>query len=347
MFLNFNLIFPLLLSFIFGFLFIPKLISLCHDKGLYKKITSRDVHHQNIPNIGGVAVFLSVFLGLASFFLLDKNYFIDSGVLLFFFSAIIIFLLGLYDDIANIGFAFKFFIQFFLAYLIIFICDIKIDSFYGLFNLYDSFPILLKIFSTIVFVFIINSFNLVDGIDGLAVLLAIFYIIIFSIIFFLNSNYFDFILSLIILFSLFAFYIYNKPNAKIFLGDSGSLFVGFLIAYFSIKLCNMPILGSETVNPVFILCILSYPSIDALRVFTLRILNNKSPFVADKNHIHHYLISMGTKQLHISFIALTYSSILIVICFSIIDCINFSFYLMIFIAILLLILLFAFFKTRN
>ena len=90
--------------------------------------------------------------------------------------------------------------------------------------------------------------------------------------------------------SLFAFWFYNKPPAKIFMGDSGSLVIGVIIAYSAIKLCSFPVDTSGNINPVFILCVIAYPSVDTLRVFLVRIFAGKSPFAADRNHIHHLLV---------------------------------------------------------
>ena len=99
------------------------------------------------------------------------------------------------------------------------------------------------------------------------------------------------------------------------MGDCGSLFVGFLIAFFALKLCNLPIDNKGTISPVFILCVISFPSIDTLRVFFLRIINKKSPFIADKNHIHHFLIRKNFQHLWISYYAISFTLILVVFCY--------------------------------
>ena len=187
-------------------------------------------------------------------------------------------------------------------------------------------------------IFIINSFNLTDGLDTLATSLGIFILSAFAIIFYLNNNMYDCILACVGVSSLLAFWFYNRPPAKIFMGDSGSLVIGFIIAYCSIRVCNMPIDAEDTINPVFVLCILAYPSVDTLRVFVVRILAGKSPFAADRNHIHHLLVDKDFNHAWASFFAVMYSAILTGICYLIRDYSTLSFFGMVFTAILFIVL---------
>ena len=154
----------------------------------------------------------------------------------------------------------------------------------------------------------------------------------------MNNNFYHAALALSGVCSLLAFWFYNRPPAKIFMGDCGSLIIGLIIAYCAIKLCNKPIDFSGTINPVFILCILAYPSVDTLRVFIVRILNRKSPFSADRNHIHHILVDKDFSHGWAAFFAVSYAIILSSICFLMRDHITLSFIVMLSLAILFIVL---------
>ena len=190
----------------------------------------------------------------------------------------------------------------------------------------------------IVVIFIINSFNLTDGLDSLATTLGIYILTSFGILFLISNHFYDATLCFASVSSLFAFWFYNKPPAKIFMGDSGSLVIGVIIAYSAIKLCNFPIDNSGTINPVFILCVIAYPSVDTLRVFVVRIFSGKSPFSADRNHIHHLLVDKGFNHGWASFFAVMYTAILTGICYLIVEDVNLSFYIMVSLAILFIFL---------
>ena len=115
----------------------------------------------------------------------------------------------------------------------------------------------------------------------------------FGCIFLYNNSYLDGSIVISVFGALLGFWLYNKPPAKIFMGDSGTLSVGLLIAYFAIKTSNLPIDNQDTYSPVFAMIVLVYPVIDTLRVFTKRIISGVSPFTPDRNHIHHLLLDLG------------------------------------------------------
>jgi UDP-N-acetylmuramyl pentapeptide phosphotransferase/UDP-N-acetylglucosamine-1-phosphate transferase len=161
----------------------------------------------------------------------------------------------------------------------------------------------------------------------------------------LNAKYFDCVLACASIAALFAFWLYNRPPARIFMGDSGSLLIGFIIASCAIRACSMPI-KDDIINPVFVLCILAYPSVDTLRVFILRIMSKKSPFSADRNHIHHILIDKKFNHGWASFFAVMYCFTLTLICFFVIEYHYISFFIMVFLAILFIVLPIASFLRR-
>ena len=190
----------------------------------------------------------------------------------------------------------------------------------------------------IVVIFIINSFNLTDGLDSLATCLGIYILVSFGILFLLSNHSYDATLCFAGVSSLFAFLFYNRPPAKIFMGDSGSLVIGVIIAYSAIKLCNFPIDTNGTINPVFILCVIAYPSVDTLRVFLVRIYSGKSPFTADRNHLHHLLVDKDFNHGWAAFFAVMYCIVLTIICFFIRDNVTLSFLVMVSLAILFIVL---------
>jgi UDP-N-acetylmuramyl pentapeptide phosphotransferase/UDP-N-acetylglucosamine-1-phosphate transferase len=249
-----------------------------------------------------------------------------------------LFIVGLADDLTSLSSRFRFLVQLIISFVLSYYGDVRIESLNGLFGIYELPYFVSLVFSMIVAIFIINSFNLTDGLDSLATTLGIYILSSFAVLFIMNNNFYHAALALSGVCSLLAFWFYNRPPAKIFMGDCGSLIIGFIIAYCAIKLCNKPIDFSGTINPVFILCILAYPSVDTLRVFIVRILSGKSPFSADRNHIHHLLVDKDFSHGWAAFFAVSYPIILSSICWFIRDHITLSFIVMISLAILFIVL---------
>lgn len=344
----------LIVSFLVSLLLIPFLINFASKNDFLAKGGGRKIHKGFTPYLGGVAIFsgfiLSNFIFLF-FYHIDQSFFWDEAYilkvsfsLLFYSSLILVFLLGLFDDVFTLSLKFRFFIQFFLAFILSYLLDVRVESFYGLFGVYDLSYFQSIFFSIIVIIFIINSFNFIDGLDILAASQGIFILSTFTLLFLLNDLVVDAIISLCAIFSLLPFLFYNRYPAKIFMGDSGSYFLGFLISYCAIKLCNYKVNFSGTINPVLILCILSYPSIDTLRVFLLRILSGKSPFYPDQNHLHHKLANVFSHEKS-SLIIFSFSIIVSFLCFVFVNSINYSFCFIILFIVFLITSFFRYFKV--
>ncbi len=327
----------------------PSVIKLAIKKRFLVEGGGRNSHEGFTPNVGGMAIFAGLLLAnqyfLFYFFDTFQNFEISSdfevqlkSYLIITAGSIVMFIMGLIDDISELGSYFRFLVQAIVSFLIVYIGDLRIDNFSGVFGYYEVPELFSIIFSISVIIFIINSFNLTDGLDGLAASLGLFILTCFAIIFYLNGKYFDCTLACSGIASLFAFWLYNRPPARIFMGDSGSLLIGFIIACCAVRACGMTIVPSEKANPVFILCILAYPSIDTLRVFIVRIFARKSPFSADRNHIHHLLIDKDFNHGWASFFAVMYCAVLTFICFFLIDYPNISFFVMVSLAILFIVL---------
>lgn len=250
----------------------------------FDSINARSSHSTLATKTGGIAVFTTLFF-ITLYFYFTSNEVFDFSLII---PLAIIFVIGVYDDFYDADFKLKFFIQIIVAKLLIdngFI----INNYYGLFGLYEI-PYLLAQFTTVfVFVVLVNAFNFIDGIDGLAVSFAIFSILGFE---YLNESSLLTLLNTICIGGLIPLYYFNfKKENKIFLGDAGSLFLGSLIA---INLFHYLDIDQTVINGNRILlsiAVLFYPLIDLLRVFIIRISQKKSPFIADKKHIHHYLLN--------------------------------------------------------
>ena len=348
--MNFILI-ASLISFFGTFLVMPSVIKLAIKKRILTGGGGRNSHKGFTPNIGGIAIFIGLLLSnlfLLTFYveqISSESPFLDMdsyekflSYIIITASCIIMFIVGLSDDLSSLSSRLRFTIQLIVAFCFTYYGNIRIEGLNGLFGI-NELPYLISIiFSMIVVIFIINSFNLTDGLDSLATSLGIYILASFGILFLISNHLYDATLCFASLSSLFAFWFYNRPPAKIFMGDSGSLVIGVIIAYSAIKLCNFPIDTSGTINPVFILCVIAYPSVDTLRVFLLRIFAGKSPFAADRNHIHHLLVDKDFNHGWASFFAVMYCVVLSSICFFIRENVTLSFLVMVSLAILFIVL---------
>lgn len=271
---------------------IPVIIRVARMKHLMDVPNIRSVHEDGIPTLGGVAIFASLVFPVLLFSDFSKevgmNYMIASMVLLFFS--------GVKDDILVISATKKLLMQVIASLIVIIFSDIRIKSFYGIFGLseipyFDSI-----LFSLFVYIVIINAYNLIDGIDGLAGGIGVIISLTFGTWFYISGNIEMATLAISLAGALIGFLYFNfSKKHKIFMGDTGSLIVGFVIAIMAIKFID---LNSHYVHeyyairnaPTVAILILSIPLFDTLRMFTMRAIRGKSPFMADKNHLHHLLL---------------------------------------------------------
>ncbi|OSZ80787.1 undecaprenyl-phosphate alpha-N-acetylglucosaminyl 1-phosphate transferase [Chitinophagaceae bacterium IBVUCB2] len=302
-------------AFIITFLAIPVIIQVAEQKKLYDIPDERKVHTRLVASLGGVAIF-SGFL-LAS--LLSIQGYLNPEFQYFFAAAVVIFFLGLKDDIIILSASKKLIGQIIAASILIHLGGIRIDSMHGLlgFNeLPEGFALALSYLTIIV---VINSFNLIDGVDGLAASLGILTMSVFGAYFFAIDYQAYALLSFAMAGSLVAFMIFNHQPAKIFMGDSGSLMIGLINAILVIKFINVaesPFVGVPVTSAVAVgFSILIVPLLDTLRVFSIRILKGRSPFTPDRNHVHHLLLDRGMSHaavtltcvgINIGFILLTW-----------------------------------------
>jgi UDP-GlcNAc:undecaprenyl-phosphate/decaprenyl-phosphate GlcNAc-1-phosphate transferase len=283
-----------LISFGMSILVLPSVISFLIYKKIGDRLDSRRMHVVFTPTAGGLGVLIPFFLTV---FLFSVPVF--SFELLSICSCVIlVFLTGLFDDLYNLSAKFKLFIIGFLAIIIMISTGLRIDSFYGLFGIGALPNVFNYILTVLVIVFLTNAFNLIDGIDGLLSTISSFILMVFGVWFFLIGEQTYALIALALLGAIAGFLMFNWFPAKIFMGDTGSLSIGFTIAILSIAFLktNQGLAIDhfyKISSPVaLIISLLVFPIFDTFRVFILRIINKSSPFLADKRHIHHYLFSL-------------------------------------------------------
>ncbi len=289
-------------SFIISFLAIPVVLQIAEQKKLFDLPDERKIHTIPVASLGGVGIF-GGFL-LAS--LLSIQGYINPEFQYFFAAAIVIFFLGLKDDLMVLSATKKFIGQMIAASILIHLGGIRLDSMHGLFGfetLPEAFSLALSYLTIIV---VINSFNLIDGVDGLAGTLGTLTMLAFGTYFFAIGQDAYALMAFALAGSLIAFLIFNHSPAKIFMGDSGSLMVGLINSIMVIKFISVadsqdvavPIQSAVAVG----FAILIVPLLDTLRVFSVRIFNGQSPFTPDRNHVHHLLLDRGLSHTAVTII---------------------------------------------
>jgi len=288
-------------SFIITFLAIPIVLQIAEEKKLFDVPDERKIHKVPVPSLGGVGIF-GGFL-LAS--LLSISAFQNPEFQYFFAASIVIFFIGLKDDLIVLSASKKFIGQVIAASILIHLGGIRIASMHGLFGFYgvsEGFSIALSYLTIIV---VINSFNLIDGVDGLAGTLGLLTTLLFGAYFFAINMPAYSLLAFAMAGSLLAFLIFNHHPAKIFMGDSGSLMIGLVNAILVIKfitVADSPAIMIPVESSVVVgIAILIVPLIDTLRVFSIRIFKGNSPFTPDRNHVHHLLLERGFRHPRITF----------------------------------------------
>ena len=278
------------------------------------KIKTRSSHSSKATRTGGVSLFSTLFLISVYFYLIGYDIYEFSLLI----PLAILAGVGLYDDINGVDFKLKFIFQIIAAKIII-DNGLIIDNLHGFAGIYDISRITAQLLTVFVIVAIINSINFIDGIDGLAISNVILFICGFEFFSVEQTTYSK--LSTILVASIIPLYYFNfRKKNKVFLGDSGSLFLGGIISIYVVKiLTNNYIISPEyDIHKIlFVISILFYPIIDITRIFFLRLIKGKSPFKPDKNHIHHLVLMKKNNHL-IATLCITSISIFLLILIQII-----------------------------
>ena len=299
------LIMGLVTAFFVVLLATPSLIKVAKLKHLVDEPgDDRKLHKKRIPTIGGIIIFSAILFSYALWFPDDSisNYNLAESLHEFKYIVaclIILFFVGVKDDIIGTAPVKKLSAHMLVAFILVIMADIRIESFHGLFGIDASFPDSGSMFLTaFVYIVIVNALNLIDGLDGLAAGVGFICGAGFGAWFILAGNLPLALLSFTLCGALLGFLVFNFSPAKIFMGDSGSLTIGLIIAVLAIRLIEyptsfMPDFAQKISTPVMAMSILVYPLIDTLRVFTIRAMKGRSPFSADRNHLHHRLLDLG------------------------------------------------------
>jgi len=255
----------------------------------------RKIHAGDTPSMGGVSIFFAVIIAAAIFmpFLYIQKF-------KFFFGAMgVMFLVGLRDDLVPVRPLVKLSAQLLAATMIIFLMEIRLTAFYDLFAI-ENIPYLLSVVLTLfTFIVITNSYNLIDGLDGLASSVGIIAFFFFGIYFFLVGIVQYSIICFSFIGALIAFLNFNWQPSRIFMGDTGALLIGSVLAVITIKFIDynhhLPVTNEFKLDAsVGVgIAVIIIPLFDTLRVFISRAIKKKSPFSPDKTHIHHLLMRLG------------------------------------------------------
>lgn len=288
-----NILLSAALAFIITFFSIPVIIQIAKQKKLFDEPDERKVHKTVIPTLGG----LGIFAGFIVAFLMSTPPSMAAQLQFFVAASVVIFFLGLKDDILVISASKKFIGQLIAAGIIIKFGGIQINNMHGFLGINEIPAFAGALFTLFTIIVITNSFNLIDGVDGLAGSLGLMTTLVFGTYFFMAGELTFAVMAFSLSGSIISFLIYNFSPAKIFMGDTGSLLLGLINSILVIKFINVAgapgAAVSVTSAPAIGFAILLIPLFDTLRVFGLRILDRRSPFSPDRNHVHHFLLDLG------------------------------------------------------
>lgn len=315
-----------LLSLVLGLMIIPKILLISYKKRLFDLPDSRKVHQVPVPRLGGISFFPVILI--SSCFILGVR--VSTGFpivelpahefLFFTVGGMMLFLIGVADDLIGVGYRYKFLVQIIAAFLIV--CPGEwFNTLGGLFGIYELPAALGVLFTLFVVVYITNAINLIDGIDGLASGLSCIALSVLGIICMVEGDEIYAQLAFATLGVIVPFWFYNvfgnaKRGHKLFMGDTGSLILGYIISLLVIHLSRNDMSEANEVahsHMVLAFSTLIVPLFDVVRVVIHRLREGKSPFLPDKNHFHHKLLRTGMRprqvMVTILFIALFFIGI--------------------------------------
>jgi UDP-GlcNAc:undecaprenyl-phosphate GlcNAc-1-phosphate transferase len=282
-------------SFVISFLIVPVIIKYSLKKNLLDIPGRRKIHKKVTPSMGGIAIFCGFFI--SALIWIDLTTWGQIKFILF--ALFVIFFIGVRDDLVPLRALYKLIGQILAAMLLIFLFGLRIDSLYGMFginDLPDGVSYVLTIFTIII---ITNSFNLIDGLDGLAGTIAIIALASFGTWFYLTGDTTFAVLSYTMLGAILAFLIFNWEPSEVFMGDTGALVIGMLLAILAIHFINVNYALPSNAPYKFLssigtaACFIIIPLVDTSRIIILRLFKRKSPFKPDKSHIHHAIMRLG------------------------------------------------------
>ena len=299
-----------LVSMVFGFIGMPIVVRIAKAKGFVVRPNKRTCHEGEVPNIGGLNIYFSFMLSymLFEFNQMGNNQFFLIGLLA-------IMAVGFIDDVLVLTPTAKLFGETLAGIALIGFSDLRITHLHGIFGIEEIGIIPSYLISLFILLAIINSINLIDGVDGLASGLGMLYCLFFAVWFGLVGETTWSILAICLIGALSVFFVYNVfgNREKIFMGDSGSLLLGYMLTAFVFRFCELnayhlvPEAFHADAAPAVAICVLTVPLFDTIRVSLTRIKQHRSPFQPDRNHIHHLLLRTGLNHIQTTCVLLTVS----------------------------------------
>nr|WP_129734070.1 MraY family glycosyltransferase [Parabacteroides goldsteinii] len=314
------------ISLVCSVFMLPRIMIISKRKRLYDDPNARKCHSAAISRLGGLvfipSVLIAFSLSTAFLFIIDIPFdsdFLGKTLLELLFllgGSLFLYLVGVKDDLIGVRYRKKFIAQFFVATLFP-LAGLYINNLYGLFGLYDISALIGVPFTIVLVVFITNAINLIDGIDGLAGGKALVAFITFGVLYILKEQWFYSILAFAFVGCLLPFLYYNvfgsaSRGSKLFMGDSGSLSLGYMLSFFAIKYV-MYIPGEAMDGQCLVIpfSLLFVPVFDALRVMVVRAFQNHPLFLADRSHIHHKCLDAGFTHLQATSLLIGYTVIML------------------------------------
>ncbi len=285
-------------AFFLAYALIPSIGRLARKIGLVDRPNARKVHQAPVPVIGGVSIFVAAIGAMcmnSGMFHEWKDY----TVLLV--GSFILLVMGIIDDKVDLGAKLKLVIQLGISYYV-FSSGIRIESLFGVFGIHGLPHHLQFVLTMVVITGTVNAFNLTDGIDGLAAGLAIIGFAVFAVLSFFLGKPTLTLIFLTVIFPLMAFLRFNlSRRKKVFMGDAGSLMLGFLLVASGIMLIqDAEGTAFQTTSLLSVVGVLILPVFDSLRVYRARLKTGYSPFRADRTHLHHLLLSFELEHYLVS-----------------------------------------------
>lgn len=298
-------VWPFAVSLLIALVSTPAIIKVAALKHLMDEPdTDRKLHSERTPTLGGISIFAATVFSFSFFndYLGVRNeiLFITPGIVLLFFA-------GIKDDILLLSPMKKLAVQMISALLITVLGKLYLTNLWGMFEINDITPWTGIPITFIAIVAVINAFNLIDGVNGLAGGLGLIASLFFGTWFFLTDASSLSILSFSLAGALLGFLYFNFHRGKIFMGDTGSMLIGFIISILAIKFVENNRANGMYLSPHYIraapgvaVATILIPLVDMVRVFFHRIICGKSPFNADRRHLHHIMLDLGMSQTIVS-----------------------------------------------
>lgn len=300
-------------SFLVVLFTMPSLIKVARMKHLVDEPSEqRKVHHRSVPTIGGIIIFASIIFSYALWFpkaaALGKD--ASNHVVMYYAmgdaykdfkfviaAMVLLFFIGVKDDIIGFSPVKKLVGHMVVGYILVMMADIRIVDMHGLFGVYELPEYISIALSFFVYVVLVNAFNLIDGVDGLAGGIGLIASVTYGLWLYWAGDIALSLLAFVLAGSLVGFLVFNWHPARIFMGDSGSLIIGAIIAVLAMKVVDhdtsrLPAYLKQIPTPIFTMAVIAYPLVDTLRIFVYRMSRGASPFAADRNHIHHRLMDL-------------------------------------------------------